>query len=336
MFVRLRAGEVQRRGPELVRGHHAQVHLQAASGQPGGARVAARCGVLPGRAQQRQRREVLHHRSRIGGGHQKVQVGYRGTQPPQAAAIAHPLHRRELRQRGNQEACIRQRLGDRQPQLLAGGADPAQAADQRLLGPGAQPRQVAHRVPLQRRPQLVEVLDAQLRPQPRQGLGTEPRHAGELLERRWKPLAELLQLGDAAAGEELAHLARDRLADTVEPQQLRLRQRRQVLRRVAQPAQGAVVGAGAERLRAGVVEDGQTVQLRKLGQQFLHLQGPLRWCWIRVPGHAATIGACRPCRQAPSIGARWGGGRPQGRPARHPVRLAPCRARAETGGGSDA
>ena len=332
--VRLRAGEVQGRRPELVRAHHAQVHLQAASGDPGGTGVASVAGVAGSRGtQQRQRREVLHHRARLAGGHQQVQVGYGGPQPPQAAAVAHPLHRRQLGQRCHQESRVGQRLGDRQPQLLAGRADPPQPADQRLLGPGAQSRKVAHQVLLQGLLQLVETLDAELLPQPNQGLGTQPRHPGELLHRRREPLAEMLQLGDAAAGEELAHLARDRLADAVEPQQFRLRQRRQVLRRVTQPAQGAVVGAGAERLRAAVVQDGQAVQLRELGQQLLHLQRSLRVCWLQVPAHAATIGACRPTDKlrlpepGSAVAGRGGGRRPAAGAASGPACAVPrgCR-----------
>ena len=290
--VRRRAGEVERRGSELIRRHHAQVDLQAAPREPASAAVVV---------EQRQCREALDHGARVGGGHQQVQVGDSGPQAAQAAAVAHSLHRRQLRQRGHHELRVRQHLGDRQPQLLAGHADPAQAPDQRLLGLGAQAGQGAHQMLLQGGLQLLDAGDAQLRPQPRQGPGAEARHRGEPLDGRGKPVAELIQLGDAAALEELAHLAGNRLADAVEPEQLRLRQRRQLLRRVAQPAQRAVVGAGAERLRAAVVENGQPVQLTELRQQFLRLpRTPAARRRLGAASHGATLRRLARRRQAPA------------------------------------
>ena len=73
-------------------------------------------------------------------------------------------------------------------------------------------------------PQVLQVADAELALEPKQGLGTE---AGDLAERdevRGVPLAELLELRDRPALEELADLLRGTLADAVDRGQLLLRE----------------------------------------------------------------------------------------------------------------
>ena len=147
-----------------------------------------------------------------------------------------------------------------------------QPAPQHLLALPAKSGDVAQRTLLDGGAQRLDVLDAQLRAQAGEGLGTHARYLGELLYGGRKPLAQRLQLGDATGVEKLAHLGGDCLADTVLPQELGFREGSQVFVAVAQPAHCAVVGARPERLRVLIVENGQPPQLIELRDQFVHLQ----------------------------------------------------------------
>ena len=215
---------------------------------------------------------MRHHPTWVGGGHQNVEIGDGGPQPAQAAAVAGARHARQRRQLGDQQLGLRQHARDRLPPILAGGADALQSAPQHLLALLAQPGHVAQRALLDGGAQRLDALDAQFGAQAGQRLGPDPRYLSELLHRRWKSLAQRLQLGNAPGVEEFAHLAGNRLADAVPPQQFRFRQRGQILVAVAQPAHGALVGARPERLRVLVIENGQAPQLVELRDQFVHLQ----------------------------------------------------------------
>ena len=77
-------------------------------------------------------------------------------------------------------------------------------------------------------PKVVQVADAELAPQPQQGLGAEPGNPAELDEVRGVLVAQLLELRDRPSLEELADLLRGALADAAHPRQLPFGERRQV------------------------------------------------------------------------------------------------------------
>ncbi len=86
--VCLRAGEVEDRGPVLAGRHDAQVDLEVVVGEHGGLRLAP-ADDLPDAGQAG---EGVHHRCRVAGGDDDVDVSDRLPEPAQAAAVLGPPH----------------------------------------------------------------------------------------------------------------------------------------------------------------------------------------------------------------------------------------------------
>jgi hypothetical protein len=84
--------------------------------------------------------------------------------------------------------------------------------------------EVAELPRLDRRPQVVQVPDSELAPEPEESLGTEPGDGAELDEIPGVLRAQLLELRDSPLLEELADLLRGAGADAVDPREILLRE----------------------------------------------------------------------------------------------------------------
>ncbi len=261
--VRLPAGEVLARGPELARGDDPEVHLQPGRGQDRGLGLPAADHL----ADHGQPHERLAHRGRLARGHHDVHVGDGLAQPAEAAAVLGALDAGQRLERLHQLARDRHRLGDRPALVLAGLPHASSREQELLLQLLPQPVHGPHLPAFEGGPQVLEVAHAELAPEPEQRLGPEAGDLAELHEVRGVLPPELLELGDRPGLVELADLLRRARADAVDTRQLSLGEGRQVALVRGERVGGLLVGAHSEGVGRAFVEHRELPKLAEQSQE---------------------------------------------------------------------
>ena len=205
--VFLGSGEVDAVRARGARRHDHQVDLRTAEDLHRGL-VAALVEHL---VDQAERRESLDETGAIIGLGQEVEVADRV-----AAAAERPG-----RLDGCDAGCVREglddaedrRLGPVQVHAARGALEAADALEDQLLGPLAQPTQAADGARLGSRAQVLDREDPELEPDLADRLRPEARDAEQLDEARWHLGDELVVVGHPTAGGDLLDLVADRRPD---------------------------------------------------------------------------------------------------------------------------
>ncbi len=197
--VRLRAGEVDQCGAELLGAYDAQVHLEPGGGEDG-------ClGLAPGEhlRDQSHRHETLHHRLGVRGGHDDIGVTDGLRQPADAPAGHRRRDAGEAGESGGHLDGDRHGFGDRGPPLLAVESEPPDGTAEVVLGLGAQPGDVADLPGIERGLQALQAVDAEVGVEQADRLRPHPGDAGQLDHGRRELDAQLDHLCDAPGVEVL-------------------------------------------------------------------------------------------------------------------------------------